>query len=276
MNNFLDSLKRFLKNKNTVTIFGVMIVLALLYWGYSSQIKESVKPVTIPVALETIPAKTQITADMVTSIEISSIAVTDNVYTSVSAVVGKYTNVNTIVPEGSMFYKESVVSDADFRDSIFNDMEEDEIPYLFSVTLESTYGNSIYPDATVDIYMKAEDDAGKIIVGKLLEDVKVLAVRDPEGYDVFANTQEILEPAYFVLGLKNEIHLLMRKAEYITANGIELFPIPHGKSYVSSGETKVSTEYLKDFINSKSVILEGQEDSRSDSIKDADDEKSND
>lgn len=257
MNNFLNSLKRFFKNKNTVTILGVIVVLALLYWGYSTQIKESVKPITVPIASQTIPARTQITASMVTSVEISSIAITDNVYTSINAIVGKYTNVNTIVPSGSMFYKEAVISDADFRDSIFNEMEDEEIPYLFSVNIDTTYGNSIYPKTNVDIYMKTTDSSGKIIVGKLLEDVLVLAVRDSAGKDVFADTQNVGVPSYFVLGLNNEIHLLMRKAEYI--GDIELFPIPHGGSYVSTGETKVSTEYLKDFINSKSVVLEGQE-----------------
>lgn len=259
MNNLLNSIKKFFKNKNTVTILGVMVVLVLLYWGYSSQINSAVTPVTVPVASQTIPARTQITAAMITNIEVSSIAVTDNVYRSANAVIGKYTNVNTIVPKGSMFYTEAVVSNNDFKDSIFDDLKENEIPYLFSVNMQTTYGNSIYPADTIDIYMKAVDETGKVIVGKLIEDVEVLAVRDTTGNDVFADVTATKTPAYLVFGLSDEIHILMRKAEYITTNSIDLFPVPHGGSYVSEGETRVSTEYLKDFINSKSIILEGQE-----------------
>src|SRR5574344_148701 len=235
MNNFLNSLKRFFKNKNTVTILGVILVLVLLYWGYSSQIKTAVNPVTIPVAAETIPARTQITASMITNLQISSIAVTDNVYRSANAVVGKYTNVNTIVPQGSMFFKEAVVDNGNFKDSIFDDLEDNEIPYLFSVNMQTTYGNSIYPDKDIDIYMKALDENGKVIVGKLIEDVTVLAVRDTNGRDVFEDTTETRVPAYLVFALSDEIHILMRKAEYITSNSIELFPVPHGGSYTAVG-----------------------------------------
>lgn len=260
MNNLLNSLKKFFKNKNTVTILGVIIILALLYWGYSRQIKEAVNPVFVPVATRTIPARTQITADMVSNIEISSIAVTENVYRAANAVIGKYTNVNTIVPKGSLFYREAVVDSTDFRDSIFDNLEDDEIPYLFSVNVQTTYGNAIYPGTTVDIYMKALDESSKIIVGRLLEDVTVLAVRDSAGNDVFADSSALGTPSYLVFALNEEIHLLLRKANYISYGGIELFPVIHGGSYTTQGgETRVSTEYLKDYINSKSVILEGQE-----------------
>lgn len=259
MNNFVKSLKKFFKNKNTVTILGVIAVLALLYFGYSKVINDAVNPVTVPIAAQTIPARTQITADMVTTMEVSSIAVAENVYTSINAVIGKYTNVNTIVPNGSLFYREAVVDSNDFRDAIFDNLDDGQIPYLFSVNMETTYGNSIYPGTNVDVYMKALDESNKVIVGRLLEDVTVLAVRDSNGNDVFANSAELGTPAYLVFALDGDLHLLVRKAKYLSSGSIELFPVIEGGSYNAEGETRVSTEYLKDFINSKSVILEGQE-----------------
>ena len=42
MNGLVNSIKRFLSNKITVTIIGVIIVLVLLYWGYSTQVSKSV------------------------------------------------------------------------------------------------------------------------------------------------------------------------------------------------------------------------------------------
>ena len=261
MNGFLNSLKRLLKNKNTVTIIGVVVVLGILYWGYSSSINSAVNPVNIPVASQTIKSRTKITSDMVTTIRISNIAVTDNVYRTAAAVIGKFTNVNTIVPEGSMFYYEAVVDNSDFKDAIFENLKKGEIPYLFKVDIEKSYGNSIYPGNLIDIYMKAIDDSGKVIVGKLLEDVEVLAVRDQQGNDVFADTSSTPAPSYFVVAVKEQLHILLRKANYITTNSIDLFPVPHGGTYVidEGTEVKVSTEYLKEFINSKSVILEGQD-----------------
>ena len=268
-----NTIKRFISNKNTVTIIGVVLVLLLLYWGYSQQVSTAVKPVTVPVASQIIQPRTQITADMISNIEISQIAVLDNVYTNSNQVIGMYSNVNTQIPKNSMFYKESLVEKENLPDSAFFELSIDEIPYLFSVTLESTYGNAIYPGSKVDIYMKAVDEDNKVMVGKLLADVKVLAVKDGSGNDVFENSENESTPAYLVFGLPDEIHILLRKAEYLTTNSVVLFPVPHGGTVPSDGEIRVSTEYLKNFINDKTIVLEGQEGSITEEDEDDEEEE---
>ena len=257
MNDFVNKLKRFFKNKNTVTIIGVIAVLALLYWGYSSQVTSAVTPTKVPVASQTIQPRTQITASMITTIEVPNIAVVENVYVNSNFIIGMYSNVNTVIPEGSMFYKEALITKSELPDSAFFDIADDQIPYMFPVTLETTYGNSIYPGSKIDIYMKAADTDNKIMFGKLLADVTIVAVKDSQGNDVFEDSSEARTPAYLIFGLSDEIHVLLRKASYL--NGVELIPVPHGGTLASEGETRVSTEYLKEYINSKTIVLEGQE-----------------
>ena len=46
MNNFMISLKKFFKNKNTVTIIGVVLIIMILFFGYRYQIRKQVKPIT--------------------------------------------------------------------------------------------------------------------------------------------------------------------------------------------------------------------------------------
>ena len=257
MNDLLAKIKRIAKNKNTVTIVGVILILGLLYWGYSSQVNTSVSPVTVPVAAETIQPRTQITADMVSDMSVPSIAVVDNVYTSKNAIINMYSNVNTIIPKGSMFYREALVSKSELPDSAFFDISEDEIPYMFNVTLESTYGNSIYPGSKIDIYMKAADEEGKVMFGKLLSDVLVISVKDSSGNDVFENTEDSREPAYLIFGLKDKYHLLLRKASYLD---VELIPVPHGGKIVSDDKvTTVASTVLEEYITSKTIVLPGQE-----------------
>lgn len=257
MNDFVNKLKKFFKNKNTVTILGVIIVLALLYWGYSTQVTTSVTPTQVPVAADTIQPRTQITASMITTIDVPNIAVMENVYINSSLIIGMYTNVNTIVPKGSMFYKEALINKSELPDSAFFEIAEDEIPYMFKVSLESTFGNSIYPGSKIDIYMKAADEDHKVMFGKLLSDVTVVAVKTSQGDDVFEDSSENKAPAYLIFGLQEDIHILLRKAGYLS--GVDLIPVPHGGTLPSEGELRVSTEYLKEYINSKTVILEGQE-----------------
>jgi len=55
MDNIIVTFQRFIKNKNTVTIIGVVAVIGILYWGYNAQINNAVSPVrNIPVAVDTI------------------------------------------------------------------------------------------------------------------------------------------------------------------------------------------------------------------------------
>lgn len=255
MNNILISLKRFFTNKNTVTIICVIVILGLLYWCYTYQINSAVNPISVPVAKSTIQPKTEITSDLIEKISVPKIAVSSNVITSTSQIIGKYSNVNAVIPKGSMFYKDVLVDKDSLPDTVFSNVKEGEIPYQFAVNTETTYGNSIYPGNKIDIYMKAVDDNGQIMVGRLLENVEVLAVKDSQGKNVFENTSETRTPAYLIFGVPERIHILLRKAAYLSSDGVELFPVPHGGTVAVEGSMQVDIEQLQDYVESRTVNL---------------------
>lgn len=264
MNNFMISLQKFFKNKNTVTIIGVIAIILILIFGYRYQIKKQVNPVTgIPVAAQTIQPRTKITDDMLTYIDVAPIVLQKgDVITSKSAIIGKYSNYNTIIPKGSMFYKNTVINESELPDSAFIDVEEGQVPYNFPVTMDSTYGNSIFPGNYIDIYMKAVRKDGKLMVGKLLENVKVLAVKDSSGKHVFENTDESRTPAFLIFGVEPEINILLRKASYMSSYSVVLFPVPHGAAVKEEGATTVTSQTLKDFINANTVANDEIEDKK--------------
>ena len=63
--NLKTSMKKFLGNKNTVTILGVVLCLIILYIGYNWRINSQVELVQVPYAKETIQPRTYITEDMI-------------------------------------------------------------------------------------------------------------------------------------------------------------------------------------------------------------------
>ncbi|MDD3452950.1 MAG: hypothetical protein PHN42_01565 [Bacilli bacterium] len=256
MNNFIISFKRFIRNKNTVTILGVMLVILILFLGYRYQINKAVSPISnIPVAAETIQPRTQITDDMIDYISVAPIVLQSNVIRLKASIVGKYSNYNTVIPEGSLFYKGVVVDEEDLPDSAFVDLEEGQIPYNFPVTMDSTYGNSIYPSNYIDIYMKALNEDGTLMVGKLIENVKVLAVKDSQGRHVFEDSSSSRTPATIIFGVTDELNILLRKASYMSSFSVVLFPVPHGVNGTTDveGALEVSSQTLKDFINANTV-----------------------
>ena len=255
MNNLMISLKRFLKNKNTVTIIGVIAIILVLFFGYRIQINRMVNPVKrIPVAAQTIQPRTKITANMINYIDVAPVVLQSNVIRSAGNIIGKYSNYNTVIPAGSMFYSGVVVSEADLPDSAFVEVADGEVPYNMAVNMEKTYYNSIYPGNYIDIYMKAVNENGQLMVGKLIENVKVLAVKDAAGRNVFENSDESRTPSSLIFGLRPEINVLLLKAKYMGSFSAELFPVPHGGSIaVEEGTTEVSSQTLKDFINANTV-----------------------
>lgn len=258
MNNFMISAKRLITNKNTVTIIGVLIILIILYWGYKSTIDGAVKPVQVPIAKKTIPPQTEVTAQDIDWIKVPSVAKTSNVLLKSNDIVGKYTGVNVTVPQGSMFYNDVLIDRDQLPGSWLARLKTDangipEKPYFFNVNMQTTFSNSIQPDSYIDFYMKAKDEEGLVIFGKLIENIQVIAVKDGSGADVFTSVSADKTPSVLYFGLSEEYHLLMRKASYLS--GIELIVVPHGGANPLTGDVEVSSEFLRDFIYARSAEI---------------------
>lgn len=252
MGNLMFKVKKFLQNKNTVTIIGVILIVAIIYFGYNWRVKQATTPVKVPYANTTIQPRTQITEDMISYVNVLPSMVNSNTVTDIKYIVGKWSNYNTMIPKGSLFYSNAVVTAAELPDSAFVDIPDGYTAFFLPVDTESTYGNSIYPGNYIDIYFKALNTDGKVIVGKLIENIKVLAVKDRNGQHVFENSTENRTPSIIIFAVPEDMHLLLRKATYLSnikEISSELIPVPTTQSYsVEPGTIRLSSTYLKTFI----------------------------
>ena len=55
MGNLVTGFKKFMQNKNTVTVVGVILAIVVLYVAYTMRIKSSINPISVPYASEQIP-----------------------------------------------------------------------------------------------------------------------------------------------------------------------------------------------------------------------------
>lgn len=263
MGNFAFKLKKFLQNKNTVTILGVILIVSILYFGYNWRIKQATTPVKVPYANTTIQPRTQITEDMISYIEVLPSMVTSNTITDVKYIVSKWSNYNTMIPEGSLFYTDCVVTSEELPDSAFVDIPDSYTAFYLSVDTETTYGNSIYPGNYIDLYFKALDEDGKVIVGKLIANIKVLAVKDRNGQHVFENSDEERTPSIVIFAVPDDMYLLLRKATYLSnikEISAELIPVPTTESYAVEPESlKLSSTYLQSFIELNTGVISEDE-----------------
>ena len=278
MNNLKASMKKLLGNKNTVTILGVILCLVILYIGYNYRINSKTELVAVPVAKQTIQPRTYITEDM---IEIRNVPVellnTSKYYTTSKSIVGKYSNYNTMIAKGSLFYTDLVVEEKDLPDSAFSGVPEGYTVINYPVTIASTYANSMAPGSHINIYYKSLNDDGEVMFGKFISNVKVLDVKDSSGQHVFENSEDTRTPAYMLFAVPEETHLLLRKALYLKEYAVELILVPNTTTLTEKDKVQVSSDDIENFINSKTAFVSVNELPKvEDQVKEDTDKKDND
>ena len=267
MGNLSNSFKKFLQNKNTVTVVGVIAAIAVLYFAYTMRVSSAISPVVVPYASTQIPAGTQITQSMVSTREVPPSMLAGDVIQNMGEIVDKYSAADTVIPEGSLFYKRAVVEKEQLPANIILDYPKGYVLYNLAVNTASTYGNSVYPGNYIDIYLKAvnkltEDeaktqDADKVMLGKLISNIKVLAVKDSAGKPVFQNIDENRTPSMVVFAVPEEYYVLLKKAEYMRTYDTTLVLVPTNESLKDEpAELEISSEQLKEWINTHTVWTE--------------------
>ncbi len=258
MNNFVITIKRFMMNKNTVTILGVILAVVILNVGYQYRVQQAIRPIRMPYAKETIQPRTKITEDMIGYVDVPPARLAGRVIRYASLILDRYSNVNTIIPEGSLFYEDTIIPFNELPDASIISVPKDLVPFNLKVNMDKTYGNSIFPGNFIDIYFKGFDENEQLMVGKLVSNIRIIAVKDRNGRHVFENTQEDREPATFIFAVPGDIHLLLRKATFLTDYSVELIPVPHGGVLEEEpGVVELSSSTIQDFIlRNAPIILE--------------------
>ena len=261
MGNIVATIKRFLSNKNTVTILGVLLGLVVLFVGYNYRVSHAVETVSIPYAKTTIFATNEITKDNVGTKEVLRSLVTNsktliaNINNVVNPSVPYCVVTGTSIPQGGFFYTEQIDVCSNISNNPLKNMPDGYKPVSLSVDLHSTYGNSMYPGDYIDLYAKMESEDDKLIYGELIEKLPILDVRDSSGKSVFA-TNEVKTPSELLFAVPGELYMLLSKAILLGDNVVELIPVPGNASYTSEpGETQVKSEYLKNEILKHTSVI---------------------
>ena len=249
MGNIVTTIKRFLSNKNTITILGVLLGVVVLYIGYNYRVDQAIDTISIPYAKKAITATSEITQEMIGTTEVlrSFVNSKDNLITQTNQLINntdpRCVTYGTSVPEGAFFYSEQVVSCSSAPNDPLQNMPDGYAAFSMSVNIHTTYGNSMYPGDYIDLYVKMTND-GKIIFGKLIESIEILDVRDTQGNSVFL-TSEIETPSELLFAVPDELYSLLVKAQEVG----ELEAVPRNKAYTADpGETQVASEYVRNFI----------------------------
>ena len=262
----MKGLNKFLKNKNTVTILGVLACLAILFVGYNIRINQKTALVTVYYANQTIQPKTQITEEMVSRAQVPESFIKGTYYRNYDDIVGKYSNYNTMIAEGSIFYSDLLTDEASLPDAVLYSINEGERLFSFPVDTESTYGNALMPSDKIDLYVKMLDTDGKVIYGEFFEKIEVLGVKDSSGKNVFESTEDERQPAYLYFSLPEAKYLLLtaltKLSDIREDRDIEIVPVPNTQKFETKEEiaTEVTSDYLYKYVMDEISKIDNQQD----------------
>lgn len=248
--------KSLFQKKGVVSIICAVICVILVYFAYNYRVNQKLKAVSVPYATKELTARTEITEKDIGSIKVASAMLTDNVIRNTKDVVGKFVNYNTVIPKGSLFYTTSVVEWKDMPDSAWSDISTGSTVVSLPVSGLVMFSNSIYPGAVIDLYYQTYDE--KLVYGKLIENIKVIAVKDENGKHIFNKTATQAGASAIIFSVNEDLNLLLRKAMYL--NGT-IVPVLRNSNYTNNqdGKTLVSSQYIRELIEEQTVLLEDDE-----------------
>ena len=256
MGNILVKIKRFLGNKNTVTILCVLGGILVLYIGYNWRVSSATEPVRIPYAKNTLSSRHVITSDDIGYMEVASTVVSKmrNVIRASNLLVGQEVAYGNVIQQNSFFF-EGDVEDPSINQgtsALLSNIQDGYTLVYLDVDLHTTYGNAIYPGNYIDLWFEGTDENRRFMYGKFIQSIQVLDVTDRDGNSVFETGSERRTPAQLLFAVPDELKSLLEKAKLVG----ELVPVPRNKSYSENpGATEVSSSYLGNYILAQSVVV---------------------
>lgn len=250
MGNLVGTIKRFVSNKNTVTILAVLAGVIIIWWFYNYRVEQAITTIRIPYAVEAIDTGKKIETDNIDYKEItSSTTRNSDIITNISELDGKYICTGTSIPKDGFFYKSQVCEKEQIKNSIYDTLPENGYTtYNLPVSNRTTNANTILPGDYIDLYVETRDNDGKTVFGPLIESIEVKGVYDSSNRDVYwdSNAGDAAQLLFFV---PNEYHKLLVVAEN---NNITITPVPRSASYSKNpSETHIGSRELEAFIKSK-------------------------
>jgi hypothetical protein len=254
-----NKLVGFLKNKNTVTALASILIVVVLVLGYNIRVNQATTPVQIPYANTIIEPRTLIDETMIDYMSIPTASIKGKIYRNRGEIVGRYTKDNVLIPQGSFFYVDALTdSEGNIEKELYEKIEEGQTLNYITVDMLSSYSNSVVPGNYIDIYAYVQDD-NKNKIAKLLENIKVIAVRTSSGLNVFESSTEARTPFLVYFGLPYEQDMLLKKIHAINSWGagvsgsatadegttstamtnITLYPVPTNVGFKTKSKDKI-------------------------------------
>ena len=170
-----------LKSLMITVITAVLVLLFAAAVNLRAEQKLNLK--TTWIAARDIPPRTKITESDLLEAEIPNAYLLDQTVNEKAEIIGMYTDIQGKIPAGSVFFEGMLKEEKDLPDNPTAQLKEGQSAYTLETDL-ARLGGTILPGQKVDIYASLTDRDGSPVSGCLIENARVIAVKDHKGLDL--------------------------------------------------------------------------------------------
>lgn len=171
-------MKKELLVKTSAIITGLILLLGMNGVLFSLFVNEKLDLTQTYIASKDIAPRSEIKESDLLEIKIPKDYLMDYAYTNKNDIVGKYTEIQGMIPAGSVFYKNMLFDKEDIPDQASIQLKNGQTAYALEIDLSKL--GSILVGNRIDIYVTIKD-AEKTISGYLIRNARVIAMKDHNG-----------------------------------------------------------------------------------------------
>ncbi|MBR3841625.1 MAG: hypothetical protein IKM20_10850 [Erysipelotrichales bacterium] len=199
-------------------ILGILAILLLAIGSYISfqvALENAIDLVRIPFANKEIYSHYMINEEDIEWREIPKGYVDENILIDEDDIIGKYVSLDSKIAEGSLFYDDYLIEQAEVEALPGLLLKENQIAFPLSMNLLKSSGNTIQQNQKVDVYVTYTEKSTKVTtIDKLLMNVRVIGVKDRNGLNM--NDEKASKiPSLVILAINEEYLNMLQLASEI-------------------------------------------------------------
>ena len=171
----------------TLKILGIAVsgfVLVILFFAAVELRSEQMLKLTKTyIAARDIPPRTRISEEDLIEAEIAGDYLLDQAVCDKDQIIGKYTEIQGMIPAGSVFYRSMLKDLKDLPDYPTAQLRKGQSAYSLETDL-ARLGGTVVPGQRVDLFATILNRDSSTITGCLFQNVRVIAIKDHNGFDL--------------------------------------------------------------------------------------------
>lgn len=191
-------------------IIGLLLLILINILAFNICLNRKLDLVEVPVAKIQIEPRSKIEETMIKMIEVPRALLNEDCILDKKDALHKYTEIEGIIPEGSLFYKSMLFNEEELPDYPALKLKENQNVFTLPTDLIKSSGNSLTNNQMVDIYVTITPKKENPISERLLTSVRILNVIDRKGVDMKESESKI--PSVINLAINEEYISLLKKA----------------------------------------------------------------